>query len=203
MKNINYVISGVLAIAVIILFILHFTGGKGADVAKTTFSAEGDSIGVLPIAYVNLDSLLISYNYYKDLSEIIVKKEENARLNIAQEANKLQRDMQDFQKKVENNIFLTTERATQERDRLIRKQQELEELNARLTQELMAEQQKMTEQLRDSLVAQLQVFNQDKKYQVIFSNSSTDNILLAEKVYDITDEVLEFLNKSYSPSPSR
>lgn len=203
MKNINYVINGVLAVAIIVLFILHFTGNKSADVAQRTFTVESDSVGVLPIAYVNLDSLLLNYNYYQDLSEIIMKKEENARLNVNQEANKLQREMQDFQRKVENNAFLTTERATQERDRILRKQQELEELNSRLTQELMEEQQKMTEQLRDSLVAQLKVYNKDKKYQVIFSNSSTDNILLAEKVYDITDEIVAYLNRTYSPASNK
>ncbi len=204
MKNINYVINGVLAVAVIILFILHFTGNKGGDVTHRTFTAEGDSVGVLPVAYVNLDSLLLNYNYYQDLFEIVVKKEENARLNVNQEANKLEREIQEFQKKVENNAFLTRERAEQEQNRIMRKRQELEELNARLSQELMAEQQKMTEQLRDSLVGQLKVFNQNKKYQVIFSNSSGDNnILFAEDAYDITDEIIVFLNKNYSPSGSK
>lgn len=200
MKNINYVINGVLAVCVIVLFILHFTGNKGTDVPNKTFTAEGDSVGLLPIAYVNLDSLLLNYNYYQDLLEIVMKKEENARLNLSQEGNKLNRELQDFQKKVQANAFLTTQRAEQERDRLLKKQEDLEGLRNRLQQELMEEQQKMTEQLRDSLVDQLKIYNKDKKYQVIFSNSSTDNILLAGEAYNITNEIIAYLNKSYSPS---
>jgi outer membrane protein len=204
MKNINYMINGVLAVAVIILFILYFTGSRETTApGKKTFTAAGDSSGVLPIAYVNLDSLLLNYNYYQDLFEIVMKKEESARLSVNQEANKLQREMQEFQKKVENSAFLTRERAEQERDRLVRKQQELETLNSRLSEELMVEQQKMTEQLRDSLVAQLKIFNQDKKYQVILSNSTAaNNILLAEEIYDITDEIIDYLNKNYVPTGS-
>jgi len=199
MKNINYVINGALAVAVIVLFILHFTGNKESDVSQKAFTAESDSAGILPIAYVNLDSLLLNYNYYQDLQEIVMKKEENARLNMNQEAGKLQREAQDFERKVQNNAFLTTARAEQERDRLMKMQEDLENLRNRLSQELMLEQQKMMEQFRDSLVAQLKTYNQDKKFQVIFSKS-TDNILLAEDAYNITDEIIVYLNKNYSPA---
>lgn len=200
MKNINYVISGVLAVAVIILFIMQFTGKKDADTARTTFTSEGDSTGQLPVAYVDMDSLLLNYNYYNDLLEVIMKKQENSRANINQQANRLQTEIQDFERKLQNNAFLTRERAEQEQQRLMRKQQELQELDNRLARELMEEQQKLTEQLRDSLLTQLSVYNQEKKFQIIFSSRSTDVILLAEDVYNITDEILSYLNKSYSPS---
>ena len=54
-------------------------------------------------------------------------------------------------------------------------------------------------QLRDTIVAQLKVFNQSRGYQIIFSNTLGDNILLADPVYDITSEFLEVLNKNYAP----
>jgi len=62
----------------------------------------------------------------------------------------------------------------------------------------MNEQQKLNEQLRDTVVAQLKVFNKDKGYQIIYSNTLGDNILLANDIYDITAEVLDYLNKNYS-----
>jgi outer membrane protein len=200
MKNINYVISGTLAVAVIILFIMQFAGEKKIKTERTAFTSEGDSIGLLPVAYVDMDSLLLNYNYYNDLLEVIMKKQENSRANINQQANKLQTEIQDFERKWNNNAFLTTERAQQEQQRLVRKQQELQELDNRLARELMEEQQKLTEQLRDSLLTQLKVYNKDKKYQLIFSSRSTDVILLADETYNITDEILSYLNKNYSPS---
>ena len=70
MKNINYVINGVLAVAVVILYIMQFSGKKESSVTRT-FASAGDTTALLPIAYVNVDSLLLNYNYSKDLNEII------------------------------------------------------------------------------------------------------------------------------------
>lgn len=201
MKNINYVINGVLAIAIIVLYVLHFSAPKESKITRT-FTAGNDSTALLPIAYVNVDSLLLNYNYSKDLNEIILKKQENSRANITQKARSLQSEMQDFQRKVENNAFLTRERAEQEQQRLIKKQQELQNLDNQLAQELLQEQQKLNEQLRDTIVSQLKAFNEGRGYQVVFSNTVGDNILLAGEVYDITADLLEYLNKSYS-SPQK
>ena len=192
MKNINYVINGVLAVAVVILYIMQFSGKKESSVTRT-FASAGDTTALLPIAYVNVDSLLLNYNYSKDLNEIILKKQENSRANITQKARSLQGEMQDFQRKVENNAFLTRERA---------EQQELQNLDNQLAQELMQEQQKLNEQLRDTVVSQLKAFNLGRGYQVVFSNTVGDNILLAGDSYDITGELLEYLNKNYS-SPAK
>ena len=90
------------------------------------------------------------------------------------------------------------ERAEQEQQRLLNKRQELQDLDNRLSQELMEEQQKLNEQLRDSIVSQLKVFNQSRGFQVVFSNTAGDNILLANDAYDITTELLEYLNKNYA-----
>ena len=199
MKNINYIINGVLALAVVILFVLQFTGKKESGVTKT-FTAEESASGLLPIAYVNVDSLLLNYNYPKDLNEIIIKKQENSRASVNQKLRSLQTEMQDFQRKVENNAFLTRERAEQEQARLMKKQQELQDFDNRLAQELVSEQQRLNEQLRDTLVSQLRVYNKDKGYQVILSNTMGDNILLAGDAYDITKEVIEYLNKNYAPA---
>ena len=190
-----------IAVAVVILYIMQFSGKKESSVTRT-FASAGDTTALLPIAYVNVDSLLLNYNYSKDLNEIILKKQENSRANITQKARSLQGEMQDFQRKVENNAFLTRERAEQEQQRLLNKQQELQNLDNQLAQELMQEQQKLNEQLRDTVVSQLKAFNLGRGYQVVFSNTVGDNILLAGDSYDITGELLEYLNKNYS-SPAK
>ena len=185
MKNINYIINGVLAVAVIILFVLHFTGNKQSKVERTF--AAGDSASVMPMAYVNIDTLLTNYNYSKDLNEVILRKQENSRASVTQRARNLQTEMDEFQRKVDNNAFLTRERAQQEQQRLLNKQQELQNYDNQLAQELVQEQQRLTEQLRDTLVSQLKSYNLTHHYQVIFGNtSSSNNILTADDAYDIT-----------------
>lgn len=198
MKNVNYIINGVLAVAVVILFVMQFSGKKEVSETKAVATETGDTISTLPVAYVNIDSLLENYNYAKDLNEIILKKAENSRASINQKAATLQNEVQEFQRKASNNAFLTQERAEQEQQRLLNKRQELQDLDNRLSQELMEEQQKLNEQLRDSIVSQLKVFNQSRGFQVVFSNTAGDNILLANDAYDITAELLEYLNKNYA-----
>lgn len=198
MKNINYVINGVLAVAVVILFVMQFSGGKEKNVSKALASGESVAEGLLPIAYVNVDSLLLNYNYFKDLNEQLLKKEENSRANVTQQARNLQNEVQEFYRKAENNAFLTRERMQQEQERLMKKEQELKDLDAKLTQELLVERQKLNEQLRDTIVSTLKVYNKEKKYQMVFSNTAEDNILIAGEAYDITKEMIDLLNKSYS-----
>lgn len=199
MKNINYIMNGVLAVAVVILFILHFTGGKQDKVTRTV--SQGDEpAGILPIAYVNVDSLLLNYNYAKDLYEIQMKSQENARANLGQKMRDLEKEVMEFQRKLENNAFLTRQRAEEEQQRLRKKEQDLQEYDQRTANELMAESQKMSEILRDTLISQLKAFNMDNRFQVILSNTNGDNILIANDAYDITAEVIDIMNKNYSPA---
>ena len=80
----------------------------------------------------------------------------------------------------------------------MKKEQDLQQLNAKLSQDLMEVQQKVSEQLRDSINTYLKSYNKDKKYEMILSNTSSDNILISNAGYDITKEVTDELNKRYS-----
>ena len=49
---------------------------------------------------------------------------------------------------------------------------------------------------KNSIANYLARYNKDKKYSIIFSKSG-DNLLYADKAYDITNEVISGLNKAY------
>ena len=197
-NNVNYVIQGILAIAVIILFVMYFSGKKSGPPAMSKTTESGEQIAGFPVAYINVDSLLLKYNFSIDLNEQILKKQENARANYTQKARSLQSEAEEFQYKLQNGAFATRERAEQEQQRLMKKQQELQELDGRLTQELMEQTQAMNEQLRDTVIHYLKQYNQDKGYQIIFSNTAGSPIFLADDAYNITNEIVEYLNKRYS-----
>jgi outer membrane protein len=95
---------------------------------------------------------------------------------------------------LENNGFLSRERAEQAQQKLAKKEQELQELETKLTQDIMLENQKLNVQLADSLTNYLKEFNADGRYHVILSNTAKDNVLMAAEQYDITDEVVAGLN---------
>jgi outer membrane protein len=197
MKNLSLILNGVLAIAVIALFVIVFTkDGNTAGVAAP-FTKEQIKAGKLPIAYINVDSLLSNYQFAKEANESLIRKQEDSRLNINTKARQLQVEMGEFQKKLEANAFLSRERAELEQARLVRRQQELQELDGKLSQQIMQVQQKMSEQLRDTINAFLKQYNKDKKYEMIISNTASDNVLYAEKGYDITAEITKLLNERF------
>jgi len=199
MKNLSLVFNVVLSIAVIILFVLVLKPKteevEEQEVVVEKVSAKKDK---LPIAYVNIDSLLLNYQFAKDANVQLVKKQEESRSVITAKAGALQKEMAEFQKKLENNAFLSRERAEQEQIRLQKKQQELQQLDAKLSQQLGKEQQKMSEQLRDTINKFMKEFNKNRKYEMIISNTSSDNILYASKEYNITKEVTKLLNNRFA-----
>jgi outer membrane protein len=195
-----YIINGVLAAGLIALYILFFTSQPSSGEKMPIRFNAGDSSFVLPVAYVNVDSLLTNYNFAKDLNEALMRKEESSRATLNQKEAQLNSAAQEFQRKLQNNAFLSQERAEQEQQRILKMQQEYQQIAQKLSQEFAIEQQKLNIQLADTIKANLVEFNKDKNYEIIFSNTASDNILYADKKYDITQEVIRFLNNKYGPT---
>lgn len=198
MKNLSLIMNAILAIAVIVLFWLVLTNKSNATDKQVVNGRSSITVGKLPIAYVNVDSLLLNYQFAKDANESLIKKQEDSRLTVNTRARQLQVEMAEFQKKLENNAFLSRERAEQEQLRLQNKQKELQEMDGKLSQQLMQVQQKMSEELRDTINAFMKEYNKNNKYEMIISNTSSDNVLYAAKGYDITQEVTKILNERCS-----
>ena len=195
MKNLSLIMNAILAIAVIVLFWLVLGNKSTPENKQTIMWNDSISKGKLPIAYVNIDSLLLNYQFAKDANESLIKKQEDSRLTINTRARELKIEMNEFQRKLENNAFLSRERAEQEQIRLQKKQQELQELDGKLSQQLLQVQQKMSEGLRDTINAFMKHYNKNNKYEMIISNTSSDNLLYAAKGYDITAEITKLLNQ--------
>ena len=150
----------------------------------------------MKIAYVEVDSLMTQYEFCKEFTLILQKKSNNARNTLNQKGQALQSAMANFQQKLNNNGFTSREQAESQQAAIQRQQQSLQELQARLENELGNETAKYNEGLRDSLQHFLAAYNKDKKYDLILTKQG-DNILLANKRYDITNDVINGLNKHY------
>lgn len=156
----------------------------------------------LKIAYIEVDSLMTQYNFAKDKSLELQKKSNNARNTLTQKGNQLQAAAANFQQKLQNNGFQSREQAAGVQAAIERQQRDLQELQARLESELANETAKFNDALRDSLSNFLKAYNKDKKYTMILSKAG-DNILMADKKYDITQDVINGLNKRYKPATKK
>ena len=162
--------------------------------------ASGSASGAgIKIAYVEVDSLMTQFDFAKDYSESLQKKSINARNTLTQKGNALQAAVNNFQQKLNNNGFQSREQAASVQAAIERQQRDLQDLQARLETELANETAKFNEALRDSLQNFLKDYNADKKFDLILSKAG-DNILMADKKFDITQDVINGLNKRYKPA---
>ena len=202
MKNLSVVLNSLLLIAVVVLFVLHFSSEKVEDGAVAAGNSGNGAVD-FPLAYINTDSLLIKYDYAKILKERMLKKEESSRADFNEKARVFQQDLVEHQRKLQNNGYLSLDRAQKEEQRLAKANQDLQELNTRLTNELMAEQTKVNAELRDTLVSYLKEYNKKKGYKVVLSNTMGDNVLYSEPGVDITNDIVKALNDRYAKSQKK
>lgn len=153
----------------------------------------------IKIAYVEVDSLMTQFEFAKEKTKEIEKKSLNARNTLTQKGNQLQNAANNFQQKLQNNGFTSREQAESVQQSLQRQQNDLAALQARFESELANESQKFNNALRDSLNHFLEIYNKDKKYDMILAKSG-DNILMANPKYDITQDVINGLNNRYKKS---
>jgi len=206
MNKISIIVDSVLCAAVVALFVMFFVAmPKSKKPVNQDVEASGE---LLPIAVVNTDSILKHYTLAVEASDKLMAQYEESTVKLDTKAKALQkeyetfqRDVMDFQRKVEANAFLSRERAESEQSRLqkkeqqlMSKQQDLENLRQKLSSDFMNEQAALTQQLQDSVQQYLREYNADGHLHLILNEA-----VLMNKVagYDITDEVIEGLNARY------
>lgn len=165
-------------------------------------AAGVENVSGMKIAFVEVDSLMTQYDFAKDYSVTLQKRSNNARNTLTQKTSELQAAVNNFQQKLQNNGFTSREQAQSVQAGIERRQRDLQELQARLENELASETQKFNEALRDSLNNFLTSYNKDKKFDLILSKAG-DNILYADRRHDITQDVINGLNKRYKPAAKK
>lgn len=161
---------------------------------KANASAKA-AAGDMKIAYVEVDSIMSQYKFCKEYSLILQKKGQNIQNTLAQKQQALQAAAANFQQKVQQNAY-TREQAEGVNASLQKQNNDLQILNQRLSAEFQNETDQFNKALRDSIQHYLASYNKDKKYSIIFSKQG-DNLLYADKAYDITNEIVAGLNKAY------
>jgi len=199
-KNISTIL---LAIAVAILYVLHFVDCKTTcpAVAKTNtetpFALQPDSsIANFPVAYVNLDSLLFSYTLYNELKQAHEAKYQSSEAHYKKEAETLQKDIYQFQENAQKGLMTRADAQIQEKE-LQRRQQELMQLEQSLSEDLMRKEEQMQKRIYDSIQVVLNDFNADKRFRLILNNAFGNSLLSADNALNITDTILVLLNDKH------
>lgn len=194
MRNFTDVVKAVSVLSFFVFSLASCNSGTNSSNGSNTVVFSSDSSAMLPIAYVNVDSLLNNYNYAKEVNSMLMSKAESSRASLNQKRTRFQSEQREYQRKMENNAFLDQSRYEQETKRLQGLAADLEQTAARLDEELYKEQLKVNNQLADSVKLAIELFNNKANYEIILTNTGFDNILYAKDKYDVTKQVLEVLN---------
>lgn len=194
MKGSSLIVSIILFVAVVVLYVLHFSGDNDSENQSMASTEVSSNEGGLRIAYVKADSVILNYDLSQDLHDDFTKKQEAYTSEYGKKRAAFEKDAAAFQEKLQRGGFLTEQRAVQERDRLAGIEQEILKLDQELSGKLAELQQANNKQILDSLMSYLNVLNADKKYDYILNGAS---ILIGSETDNITAEVLKAMNEKY------
>jgi len=196
MKNLSLIINAVLAVAIGVLFFLHFHDGKtnspkSTDAVTTAPGAPGSTI-----AYVDLDSLEVNYVYFKDKKAEFEKEQKNLEATLTSGMESLQREAYQFQQKAQTMTQSEGEAAQQA---LMDKKTKLEQQRDNGAQMLQNEMTQFNVDVYAKIDSVLQDYNKDHKYAYVLSYQKGGAILYRDKGLDVTNDVVALLNKLSPP----
>jgi outer membrane protein len=191
MKNISLILNIVLIIAVSLLYIDKFTGNSEDEIDTESAAKPGEEV-----VYINLDSLMNSYDLYNELKTELMQEQQKLEGNLNSKLKGYQRRAMEFQQKVEKRL-VTTKQAEQMQQQLMQEQQSLAQLKDQLQMQLMEKEQEMTKQIYDKLNNFLEKYNKTKKHKIILGNTMGNVVLKADDKLDITNTILNGLNEEY------
>ena len=165
------------------------------DTQKEAKGTIADSNADLKIAYVEVDTIMSQYQYWKDVMKLMQGKQANIQKTLQGKQQSLQQAAANFQQGIQSNKYSQAQ-AQQIQANLQQQAQEGDALQQRLGSEYQKEVEKYNTALSDSIHHFLAEYNKDKKFSLILAKQG-DNILYASNALDITDQVDAGLNKRY------
>lgn len=195
MKKASLIFNAVLTVAVIVLFVLHFTSKSG----KSSL-ASGSEASLAPagsIVYIQLDTLMHKYDFFNDLKSELETKAQTIQDDLSKKSKALDRDYNDFNEKIQKGL-ITRAQAEGLQAQLVSRQQELQTLSQQKQMEMQEEESVLLRKVVDKLEKYLAVYNLEKKYSLILTTSGTPgSIMQGDSSLNITNEVVAGLNEDY------
>ena len=191
MKKLSVILYVVIFLAIAGLYLLHFTGNK-----KCSQSETGSSVPAGGIAYVNIDSIIYKFDMFTDRRNELMDKQKKAEAELTSKGSQYERGARDYQEKVQKGL-VTRATAAEMEQALVQQQQELVTLRDQLQGNLIEEEQVMNRQVIDYITTFLEENKSEYNYQYIFGKSFGSVVLYSDSTLDITQKVLEALNKKY------
>ena len=193
MKRIATLLSAVLVAGLFISGCNNAAPTAAPDTQADTTAAAGS------IVFFNIDKVVENYDMANDLRSVVETKVSGIQSEIDRRGNKLQKDANDFQNKMDKGL-LTTSVANAQYQKLQQQQNDYQQYVVRKQQEMAEEQQVMLNQIMNAIAEYVQEYNVEKQYALILTTSGDilpAPVVTGSAALDITDDILAGLNAAY------
>ena len=154
------------------------------------------------IAFVELDSVIANFDMAKDKATELEEKTKNSEAELASKSQAFDRDVRDFQNKVQKGL-VTRATAAEMEQTLTQQQQTLlarrDEMAYNLNEEGLVAQRQVLEYINMYLVE----FNGDRGFQYILAKQFPGPILFSDSTLDVTTDVIAGLNAKYNAEKAK
>ena len=147
------------------------------------------------IVFVNQDSLLTNYEYFKSIKTAFEAKSRKAQVDLNAKGTAFQREAAAYQQAAQT---LSAEQRASTEERLARKQQELATYNQNASNALANDEAKENEKLYNKVADFLKQHAKKKGYKLVLTYSKANpTVLFGDESLDVTKEVVSGLNEEY------
>ena len=178
--------------AVVVMMAAASCNNKPAEAPK---AASGTPVENLKIRYIDEDSIMANYNLAKDINEAMLRRQNQFDAAQKQRGNEISKFGNAMQQKYQNNQYLTEEAFNADQAKLQKMQADAESYLAGLQQSIQNELSQSQTQLLDSIDNFMKDYAKKKGFDMVLRKSAT---LFIDEKYDVTNEVIEGLNKRYN-----
>jgi len=194
MKHFSLILNVVLLLLVGYLYFDKFSSSKKTTIASTQKCKDSSTHHGNKVAYIDLDSLQSSYEYYKILKADFEKKQAASNNEVADLQRRYQSRAMQLQQKGATMTPQEQEAAMKEINQM---QQDLQTKKQALDNELFNYNSKMKEDILSRIQNYLKEYNKDGKYDYILSYEP-GFMFYKDTALNITRDVIQGLNNEYT-----
>ncbi|MBR5033900.1 MAG: OmpH family outer membrane protein [Bacteroidales bacterium] len=192
------IIALVVALAAAVLSVVK-PDFKSKKAVESADSLSTDAITAVAgdIVYVQLDSLIANYDMYNDLMTAFQSKVQGIQDDLNKRGRRLESDAKAFENQVQKGL-LTRSAAEEQQNKLMQRQQNLQNDMAKKDAEIQEEQAVLNNQVYYAVKEFIEKYNDEHQFSLILTTSGvTNTVLNVNPGLDITADVLKGLNEEY------
>jgi len=195
----------ILGLAAIILFVLMFTGvispknasmEEESKVEETIFDKPVGDAEASDIAYIDLDTLLLTYNYAIKLQEDLAMEQKKAEGTIQSRMKKFESMYNAYMEKARTGMFLSAASQQAQQSELEKEQAAIENLQATLSAQLIEKQSAMNQEIYDSVINFVNQYAEGR-FKIVLGNMGGVTVVYSQPGMNITADVVAKLNQRY------